>query len=229
MSIVVLFCPVAYQTEKRIRAQEAAIKTLAAAPRNVIPLALGFRGDPIHPLVQSLNIQYLDILKRDPAILIGRRLPYIKEILDVGAKLDCEKFGYINSDILIHPDTLAEMEQNRKPDVFLLSRFEIAEISSNDFLRHKQVVFIGGDKHQGVDGFIFKKSWWIDNRSKFSSDLLIAATEWDTYYRFLVKKLTDNYIETRVLYHVLHTQSWSTTTPDALNNIAIWNKIRNSP
>ena len=227
MSIVVLFCPVAYQSEKRQNAQEVALRVLAAAPKDVTPLALGFKGEKVHPLVQSLNLPYLAILKKDSKALLGndRNLPYIKEVLEVGAKVNCEKFGYINSDIILPNEAVSQLREDH--NAFIFSRLEVGEISFQDFMKGEVKILKGDNKHQGADGFFFKKDWWERNSFQFPDELVLGATEWDTCYRFIIKKTCSNYIETRVLYHILHQQSWTTKTPDAVNNISIWNSLKN--
>jgi len=228
MNIVVAFSPVNYKDERRRKAQEVAVRVLSHAPSFVYPVAFDFLKDssPIS-VVEECNIPTLNILKRDSVKTISntRRLPYIKEILELCSKIDCDIFGYINSDILVDENVYQNLFEDK--DAFIFSRSDIGEVSVEDFLAGKSKVIYGGDKHIGADGFFFNKEWWLKNRQRFPSGLIIGSTEWDTCYRYIIKKLTANFVESRSLYHVYHNQTWTTTSPSALNNIAIWNEIKN--
>lgn len=228
MNIVVAFSPVNYKDERRRKAQEVAIRVLSRSPSFVYPVAFDFLKDSSpFSVVEECNIPTLNILKRDSSKTISntRRLPYIKEILELCSKIDCDIFGYINSDILVDENVYQNLFEDK--DAFIFSRSDIAEVSVEDFLSGKSKVIYGGDKHIGADGFFFKKEWWLNNRQKFPDNLIIGSTEWDTCYRHIIKKLTTNFVESRSLYHVYHNQTWTTTSPSALNNIAIWNEIKN--
>lgn len=227
MSIVISFNPVNYDNTKRKEAQETAIKVLSLAPKFVFPIAFGFEDEEPLEFVKNLSITTLNILRRSSLKTIEgtQKLPYIKDILDLCSRVECNVFGYINSDILVD-NSVYNILADSKKDAFIFPRSDIVNVSTSDFINKKLRAIPGGDKHIGVDGFFFDRQWWIKNRNSFPDDLLIGATEWDTVYRFIIKKLTNNYIESRLLYHVYHNQTWTTTSPCALNNIKIWNIVK---
>jgi hypothetical protein len=231
MSTIVAFNPVEYQDKRRAKSQENAILALTFAPNNVFPVAFGFEGDKPHPLVKELNITTLNILKKDSSKLIGnnRRLPYINEIMDCCCKIDCEVFGYINSDILLNRNVYNTLEP-MPYDAYIFERFEVAEF--NDI---KEVVncksfpkkIYGGDKHEGNDAFFFWKKWYLWKKSIFDKyPLIIGETEWDTCYRILIKNTADYIFEDRRLYHVYHDAKWTLDSEGAKHNIAMLKEIQ---
>ena len=121
MSIVIGFNPVDYKDESRRKAQETAIKVLSLAPQGFIPLALGFHGDSNNHIVESYGIKSLNMLTRDSQKEIGntRRLPYIKEIMNLLSSITCEKFGFINSDILMGDMSFRLLMKDKDAYIFL--------------------------------------------------------------------------------------------------------------
>ena len=85
------------------------LKSLSAKhhPQLIFPVSFGFINDT-HNCIDDSNMRSINILRRNSRIEIGnnRDLPYIKEILDLCSKIDCYKFGYINSDILVGKEFL---------------------------------------------------------------------------------------------------------------------------
>jgi hypothetical protein len=234
MSIVLAFNPVDYSDNGRKRVQDEAIKAFARLSKRFYPVAFGFMGDKEYPLLNSLGVPSLNILRRDcqKEISNNRKLPYLSEIFNYCSKIDCDIFGYINSDILIGQDFINTF--NEEYDAYIYSRYEIGEISCGDFLsgaNNIQKVW-GGDRHEGRDAFFFNRGWWIDNGDKFPSSLLLGETEWDTVYRFMIMhgdkffKNIPTYMDKRVLYHVFHNSQWNISSNGALSNIKIWEDIR---
>lgn len=224
--MIVAFNPVFYENKKRDILQENALRVLKMAPQGIFPISFGFKGDPIHPLAEELNFDNFNVLKRDSSVIIhnNRRLPYIKELLNYCSKIDCKVFGYINSDILMNNEVYKALNENF--DAFILSRYDIAEVSPSDFMKGKIKVLFGGDKHCGADGFFFNREWWIKNQKHFPEDLILGESEWDTCYRIIIKKLTHGHLEKRALYHVFHNQRWEIDSMGALNNTCIYTKLK---
>jgi hypothetical protein len=237
MNIVLSFNPVDYSERKRKSVQDEAIKAFSRVSKRVFPVAFGFRGEEPYPLLNSLGIPSLNILRRDSKKELGndRGLPYIKDIFDYCSKIDCDIFGYVNSDIFIGKDVIDVLNQNY--DAYIFSRYEIVDIDCDGFLdsfdgdsKIKKVW--GGDKHEGRDAFFFKKEWWLNNHNRFPSSLVLGETEWDTVYRFMImhgSKFFNQppaYIDKRILYHPLHNSSWNNKSNGAINNIKIWNEIK---
>jgi len=240
MSIIISFNYVNYSDKKRLLAQKESLKTLVKLSSSIIPVAIGFKNEDTsdsEPILNDLGIQSLNILRRDSKdeIFNNRSLPYIKEIFDCCSKIDCDIFGYVNSDVLISPEIIDIL--NNDKDVYMFSRYEIVEMSSEDFLNsfngeNKIKKVWGGDKHLGRDAFFFKRDWWINNREMFPSDIIVGEMEWDTIYRFMImygNKFFNNvpsYIDKRILYHPLHRSLWDNKSNGAINNIEIWKKIK---
>lgn len=223
--IVVGFSYVIYNDVRRRLTQENAITVLSRHSEGVYPISLGFYDEKKYDFLKEVNIPQLNILKRDSAKIINnnRRLPYIKEILECCYKVDCETFGYINSDILVSPVVYDILRMDF--DAYMFSRSDIAEVSVEDFESKNIKIIYGGNQHSGVDGFFFKKSWWDISRKKFHDDLVVGDSEWDTYYRKTIKKLDCRYLEARALFHVYHNAKWDVNSPGAQNNIRILNNI----
>lgn len=166
--------------------------------------------------------QVIKNLKRDCQKEIGnnRRLPYIKELLDICSDIDCNVFGYINSDILINDDFLND-----------LSCFNEG---INACIFYKKDIRINGDKidivneyPHGQDGFFFNKKWWISNRNFYPSNLILGETEWDTCYNSITQNIS-NYLIKRSLLHIDHERIWSLDSRGAINNKIIWDLVKNS-
>ena len=220
MSIIIAFNPVNFKDEQCICRQNTAIEVLSMAPQGIIPLAIGFYGDSKNEFVESLGIKQINVLKRDSQKEIGndRKLPYIKEIFDILCKIDCKKFGFINSDILIDKKVYNTIE--KKSEACIFSRREIKPISTDQFINNQ--IEILSDEHGGADGFFFDREWWLNNRHLFHDNLICGETDWDNCYRDTIKKYSNNYIEDRSLYHVFHSAKWTTKSKGAINNIKIW-------
>jgi len=225
-NVVVAFNYVEFQDPKKANRQAVAMEVMAEAPLWLFPISYGFYHSPKTPLRLPTRIPFLDLLYRDSRSEIGnnRDLPYIKEILNLASETAYDIIGYVNSDILLGEKFLETIQ--KEADAFIFSRSDIVETSPSKFLKGDFKVIYGGDQHIGADGFFFNRDWWINNRNLFPDDLIIGATEWDTVYRTVIKRSGANYIEKRVLYHVYHNQTWTTKSPEALNNIAIWEKVK---
>jgi hypothetical protein len=225
MGIIVSFFPVNYTDTNREKCQEEAIKCLFMRTLPFIPLALGFKEDKPHPFIKKIKIKSLNSVKTSFKTIGARKLPYIKEILNQVSALNCEKFGYINSDVFLS-EFAYDILQKQDKDAYIFSRSDIEPITAKDFFNLNFKVVSNGDKHAGADGFFFKKEWWCKNKDSFPDNLIVGATEWDTCYRFIIKHISNNYYEGRNLYHVQHKPSWDTISPEAINNIKIWQSIK---
>jgi hypothetical protein len=220
MSIIIGFNPVDYKDEGRKRAQETAIKVLSFAPQPFIPLALGFYDEVENPIVKSYGIKSLNILKRDSQKEIGntRKLPYVKEMLEVLEKINCDKFGIINSDVLMNYRVFKLLIEDK--DAYMFPRYEIADLTAEEFMRGE--INIVYDKHPGNDGFFFKKEWWMNNKKYLHNDLILGEADWDNYYRDMIRKKTNSYVEERAIYHVKHKEGWLFKSPGQISNGKIW-------
>jgi len=164
-------------------------------------------------------------LKRDPVkdFKAERRLPYIKEIFNSCAEMDCDIFGFINSDILIPIGFFDIFKENK--DVYLFNRIDIGETVGHHKFNDKHFRIIW-DKHPGCDAFFFNKEWWLNNRDNFSNDLIIGEPTWDSYYMAIVPHLTNNYVLKRDVYHTWHEPKWNDKTIGGKHNLDIWNGLK---
>lgn len=165
-------------------------------------------------------------LSRNSKDVIGnnRPLPYIKDLFDGCMEFDCDYFGYINSDILLHSEFFGLFETDK--DAYVFYRREIADVGCEAFMDQEFNYVWGGDEHPGNDAFFFRKSWWEQHRDEYPDDLVVGETEWDTVYRVVTQNVSKNYLESRELCHVYHDAKWTLETPGAINNIKIWNETK---
>jgi hypothetical protein len=158
------------------------------------------------------------ILERNSKITIGnnRDLPYVKDLFNFCATLDCDVFGYINSDILITKDFYSNFSEDI--DAYLFSRTDISDVSVEE-LNNKQFRVVW-DIHPGFDGIFFKKSWWLRYNKFLSNDMILGEPEFDLYYNDVITYLKKNckVCRKRVLYHVFHDTLWTMVSPGAINN-----------
>lgn len=221
-NIAVAINPAFFENEKRAKLQKNAFRVLSMAPKNVLPVAFDFIGNEIHPDIKEHGIKSLNILKKDAAAILGnsRRLPYIDEIMNCCAQLDCDIIGYINSDILMNYDVYKILESDC--DAFSFQRYEVQDVSPEDFMNGRMKIIpyvaIHGGLPCGIDGFFFKKDWWIKNAEHFTDQLVIGEASWDYCYDFTIKKLAKKHVFQRCLFHVYHTITWKYETKAALNN-----------
>jgi len=158
-------------------------------------------------------------LRRDSAVTIqnNRHLPYIKEIFDNCVQMKCDVFGYINSDILLPKNFFRIF--NKKTNAYIFVRTDIENITARDYINEKRKERWKG--HPGCDGIFFKRNWWVRNRNKFHNDMILGECEWDLYYRRIIKECNAGHVEKRILDHVFHETTWTSTSNGAKNNLRI--------
>ena len=217
MKILIAINYVDYCMENKRIAQDLCIESLKKYEKEVSLASINFVDDII-----DLDFKVIKKLKRDCQKEIGnnRRLPYIKELLDICSNIECDVFGYINSDVLINDDFLNDLDNFNK------------EINACIF--YKKDVKINGDKidivneyPHGQDGFFFNRKWWISNRDFYPSNLILGETEWDTCYNSITQKVSNCLIK-RSLLHIDHERIWSLDSRGAINNKIIWDLVKKS-
>lgn len=177
------------------------------------------------------NFRVFKSLKGDSQNDIGnwRKMPYIKEIMDHSSKLGCSIFGYMNSDILVTKDFFKMFRSNA--DAYICSRIDIEPLSINDFINGKIKVcekhYVKGI-HDGVDAFFFSKKWWKKNSKLFHDGLIMGEPFWDWYYRDIIHRNADKYIELHNVYHVWHDVIWRNESPGGSRNEAIYRHYRST-
>jgi len=219
--IVLAVNPAPYPEGDKKKRQDTALTVLRLTkPLNVRIVEVQFEGE------ESLREDSYSALKRNSRETIGnnRDLPYIWDIFDFCSCFDSDIIGYMNSDILL-PKPIFEMF-NEDADAYILYRREINKVTAAGFMEGVIQYIWGGDEHPGNDAFFFDADWWMNNRDEFPKDLVLGETEWDTVYREVAKHTTDNYLESRSLFHVFHEAKWSLDSPGALNNIKIWEETK---
>jgi len=225
--VVVAINYASFKDRKKLKRQEVALDVLcthvAQSLGSVKVVSFNYPNDKIG-LSDWCGVR--KTLVRDSQALIdnNRPLPYIKELFDGCREFDCDYLGYINTDILLHPEFFGLFDS--KKDAYIFYRREIAEVSCVDFMNQKIKHVWGGDQHPGNDAFFFKKDWWEKHRDEYPDDLILGETEWDTVYREVTKAVSKNYLESRELCHVYHDAKWTLDSNGALNNIKIWNEIK---
>jgi len=210
-----------YSAKKRKRDQGIALSTLLYnKPDEVQVCSFNFEDDVIE---LPFDFPISKKLKRDSKELItDRRLPYVKDIINLTYEIGCDVFGCINSDVLLTKEFFDLFEQ--EADVYLFSRTDISEVSVSGF-NDKKFRVVWGD-HPGCDGFFFKKEWWSDNRDKFEDSLIWGEAAWDDYYVKLINHLTKNIITKRAVYHVYHDTVWSDKSVGSKHNIKYLNRLK---
>lgn len=212
-----------YQSEYKRRSQDTAISVLVRnKPHNAILTSVNFSNEQVNV---PPDFHIVPMLQNDAQKKIGnnRRMPYIKEIMDICSNMPSDVFGYMNSDILLKKDFFDVFKKNI--DAYVFYKKDIESLSVDDFIDGKIKVI--NESPDGVDAFFFSRKWWIANRSFFPSELVLGESEWDTCYNSIIQKVTTNYALNRTLYHINHDRIWTLDSRGAVNNKLIWDDIRN--
>lgn len=207
-----------YCIENKRMSQELCINSLKKhKDKNVSLLSINFEDDIID-LPDCFEVSHK--LNRDCCKEIGndRRLPYIKELLDICSDFECDVFGYINSDILIEDDFFDVFNKEKEAYIFYKKDIEI----NNDKIN------IVNEYPHGQDGFFFNKKWWLSNRNFYPSNLILGESEWDTCYNSITQSISNNYVIKRSLLHINHERIWSLDSRGAINNKIIWDLVKSA-
>jgi len=206
--------------------QKVAMDVLAEnKPSNVEIVSFNFVDEAVEEAHLPSCFRIFKMLKRDSKKEIGGKIsfPFVKEIADLCSQL--RRFDYfclMNSDILLTKDFFNVF--NKDIGAYIFYRTDITKVSVKSF--NNKDFRVVWNEHPGNDCFGFQKKWWLKNRQYFHDGLCLGNTEWDTYWRYLIKHLAKNCMIKRSLYHVYHDAKWPLTSEVALNNIAIWNELK---
>ena len=225
-SILMAFSYVNYVNPRRKRLQDIAIETLCRRKSKQFSIvAINYPEDVVN-VPDGCDIYKIPLRNSKDTIGNTRPLPYVKEIMMNCAKKGFDVFGFMNSDVLIsHP--LIELLKCAKYDAYICYRFEIQDVNADEFMSGKCKLMSGDAKsHPGNDAFFFRSKWFVENAKLFPDNLILGETEWDTCYREVIKRNSDNYFEGRELFHVYHDQKWTLDSPGAKLNTKIWNKLK---
>lgn len=192
------------------------------SPSNVGLFTFNYKGEKVDV---SKRFHVLKKLQRNSQkeILNDRPLPYVKELFDLCSEIYCDAFGFMNSDILLTKDFFDLFD--RSIDAYVFYRTDISEVTVGSF--NKKEFRVVDPNHAGNDAFFFRRDWWLENRKHFHDDLILGETEWDTCYREIIKRIAPRHMIKRSLYHVYHDAKWKLDSKGALNNLNIWNELRN--
>ena len=222
MKILVAINYVDYDNEYKRQSQQTALTVLAKnRPKNVNLISINF-SDEIVNVPPAFNV--LPMLKEDSQKKLGnnRRLPYIREILDLCSSMPCDFFGYMNSDILIKGDFYDIFSKDN--DAYVFYKRDIEPLTAQDFINNK--IKVVSEDPCGQDAFFFRKKWWLANRGNFSSELVYGESEWDTCFNTVIQNIAKNYVLSRSLYHINHDRVWTIDSRGAINNKLIWDGVR---
>ena len=182
---------------------------------NVQLVTFNYKDDEVHVPQQFMVFK---MLERNSQKTIGntRPLPYVKDIFDFSSQMNCDVFGYLNSDIMVHKEFFDVFDNYKKIDAYLFSRTDIADVNVGSF--NDKNFHVVWKEHPGFDGIFFRRKWWLINRKRFNDNLVLGEPEWDYYYDKIIRQSTGQIIKKRKLYHVHHDTIWNLTSTGAVNN-----------
>ena len=177
----------------------------------------------IQPEYTDNRINTLNVLDRDSTSVTGgsKKLPFVNDIFNSLAHLDCDYFIYCNSDVIVNANLLKFINSNQ-PDCFACSRLDINNIKSFDDVLNKQIQPIRYEI-AGFDTFIFSRHWYKKHNSLFR-DYLIGQPCWDQVYATIMKIYGDNTDFGNSFppycFHIHHEQTWQQSdTPEKTFNM----------
>lgn len=137
-----------------------------------------------------------------------RALPFIKDIIDYGAKkaLPNDIVIFTNSDVCLVPEALAAIRTQLETMPACYSR----RVDVDNALPPLTLENLKGRKaHVGADLFAFRAEWWNAHKHEIP-DLLLSCEGWDAVARFWLRKHIKNpEMETPVIYHEIHRSFWA--------------------
>ena len=140
----------------------------------------------------------------------GRRKPIALEMFDVlAAAADarrCQKFAYINSDVVVTP-ALVQAVRKAGKETYAVSRSDVGGGESGRMVT------------AGQDMFVVSVEWWRRNRARFRPYILGEAC-WDNVYTAVMMCHSDGALLNRdpLLLHERHAAVWRDPTPGARYN-----------
>lgn len=170
-------------------------------------------------------------LDRDSSQFVNKstkRLPVVRDILDILANQPCDYFIFTNSDVIVNKNLIKHINKH-KPTAMSCSRMNIKPIESFDRVLSRQIV---PTKYEiaGFDTFVFQRDWYLNNRSIFN-EYLVGMPVWDVVYAGMIKLFAGNHPlgnqNPPFCFHVEHDMTWQTDTnaPER-----VWNRelLKNS-
>lgn len=107
----------------------------------------------------------------------NKKLPTVNEIFDKLALLEYDYFVFINNDIIVSDRFIKQIKDEPFYDSFVASKLHFSELKSLD---DPNSIPDAISVH-GFDGFGIKRTWWVNNSSKFNT-FFLGKPYWDTYF-----------------------------------------------
>lgn len=163
-----------------------------------------------NPVIND-RIQTLDVLSRHSGHVTdgNKELPFVNDIFNALASVDCDYFIYCNSDVIVNSNLIKHIKQN-EPACVACSRLDIHDIDSFDRVLNKQITPVRYEI-AGFDAFVFSKKWYNQHMELFR-DYLIGQPCWDQVYATIIKIYGDGVEFSNKLpphcFHIHHEQTW---------------------
>jgi hypothetical protein len=130
--------------------------------------------------------------------LSPKMLPLMNELFDaIGSLTEYDYVIFTNSDIMISNRLINEILETKK-ESYSVSRLEIQNINS---LKDKIIPI--KIEVAGFDTYVFKPTWWSENKHRFPKYLL-GKPRWDNHYTSLFMTYSDGKILNYYPGHTLH-------------------------
>jgi len=135
----------------------------------------------------------------------GRRLPFVRDILDAAVRVcDGRMIFFTNTDTVFSTDLSYVIQgvASRSVSLGLFRRRDFHHL--NRLLEPRQISH--GDTYPGDDAFLFPKSWWEKHRLEYP-DMVFGAASWDCIMAQMF--LRDGGIRVEnCIYHERHRSVW---------------------
>jgi len=197
------------------RRQKLAVEALLGL-KGVVPVNLQFRVGTVceHAGVETAAVLVDDSVRTTMAAPgTVRRKPIAREIFDVLASLagarGFEYFACINADILVTPDALASIAENRC-QTYAISRADVGDAARPEAPKLLTA---------GQDMFVVRVEWWRLNRWRFRP-YIMGEMCWDVVYTATMMCHSNGMLLNRepLIVHERHAPAWHEVTPAARFN-----------
>jgi len=195
-----------------MRSQQRAVRALAELPA-VEAVNVQFQG---RPPASSPEIETIAALTTDSIAIAGpggNPKPITTEMFDVlcstASARRHEHFAFINSDIVILPEAMDAVAQQRR-ETYAISRFDVDSVDDPS---------TGTVLTSGLDMFVVSVDWWRRNRHRFRP-YVIGDFCWDVVYGAMMRCHSNGVIlnRDRLILHERHPTAWNDDTLTARYN-----------
>lgn len=161
----------------------------------------------LFPEIEIINLQFADetdknyypelntkyMLKHSSQTMLTnstKKLPLVNEIFQHSIMEDCDYFIITNSDVIIMPNLIETIIQN-KPKAKACSRLDIEDIESYDSVINKEIKPVRWEP-AGYDTFVFNKQWAVENKLCFAFPFFLGKPKFDVVWAGYIKIYGDN-------------------------------------